>query len=49
MTQEDQIFIVDVVVTDLTQQIVVSNVTNWPIGVAVKFITIIKIHKYKRF
>jgi len=48
MIQEDQVFIVDVLVIDLMQDIVVSNVINWLIGVVVELNTISKIHKYKR-
>jgi hypothetical protein len=47
MTHEDQVFIVDVVVTDLTQKMVVTNVINWPKGVAMEFNAIAKIHKYR--
>jgi len=48
MIQEDQVFIVDMLVIDLTRDIVASNVINWLIGVAAQLNTISKIHKYKR-
>jgi hypothetical protein len=49
MILEDHVFVANVVVIDLMQKIVALNVINQPIGVATKFNTIIKIHKYKGF
>jgi hypothetical protein len=49
MTREDQVFVVDIVITNLTWEMVAMNVISWPIGVIVKFSAIVKIHKYKRF
>jgi hypothetical protein len=48
MIREDQVFIVDVVVTDPTREMVASNVISQPIGAVVEPCTIVKIHKYKR-
>jgi hypothetical protein len=48
MTQEDQVFIVDVMVTNPTREMVSSNVISQPIGAVVKLCTIAKIHKYRR-
>jgi hypothetical protein len=36
MTQKDQVFVANVVVTDLTQDTVVSNVINQPTNVVVE-------------
>jgi hypothetical protein len=47
MTQKDQIFIVDVVVTNPTQEMVTLNVINWLTGAVAKLNTIAKIHKYR--
>jgi hypothetical protein len=47
MTQEDQVFITNVVVTNLTQEMVASSVISWPASVTVKLSTIAKIYKYK--
>jgi hypothetical protein len=49
MIREDQVFVVDVVVINLTRKTMVTNVVNQPIGVVVELNTIIKIHKYGRF
>jgi hypothetical protein len=49
MTHEDQVFVVDVVVIDFTQNMVVMNVISWSIGVTAKFSAIAKICKYIRF
>ncbi len=49
MTREDQVFIVDVVVTKLTWETMVSNVISRLVGVTAKLSTIVKIHKYKGF
>ncbi len=43
------VFNADVVVTNLTWEMVVSNVISQPISVAVEFNMIAKIHKYKGF
>jgi hypothetical protein len=42
MTQKDRVFVADVVVTDLTQETVVSSVINWPIDVVVKLNAMLK-------
>jgi hypothetical protein len=47
MIQEDQVFVVDVVVTNPTQEMVVLNVISRPPGVIAKFRVIAKIHKYR--
>jgi len=49
MIREDQIFVVDVVVTNLTWKTVVMSAISWPIGIVMKLSTITKIHKYKLF
>jgi hypothetical protein len=49
MIWEDQVFIVDVVVTDLTQEMVASSVISWPKSVVADRNPIVKIHKYKGF
>jgi hypothetical protein len=49
MTRKDQVFVVDVVVTNSTLEMVALNVINWPTGAIVEFSTIAKIRKYKRF
>jgi hypothetical protein len=48
MTQKDQVFITDVVVIDLTQETMVSNVIDRPIGVAAELNVIVKIYNYRR-
>jgi hypothetical protein len=48
MTQEDQVFIVDVVVTDLMREAMVSNVISRSTSAIVKLSAIVKIHKYRR-
>jgi presenilin-like A22 family membrane protease len=48
MTQEDQVFVVDVVVIDMTWEMVASSVISWLVGVAVELSAIVKIHKYRR-
>jgi len=48
MICEDQVFVVDVVVIDLTQKKVATNVISWPICIVVELNTIIKICKYGR-
>jgi hypothetical protein len=47
MIQEDQVFIVDVVVTDLMWKIVVSNVISRLVNVVTKLSAIAKICKYR--
>jgi hypothetical protein len=47
MTHEDQIFVVDVVVTDLTRETMAMNVINRPTSAIAKFNAIAKIRKYK--
>jgi hypothetical protein len=49
MIREDQVFVVNVVVTDLTREKVVTSVINRPIGATMKFNVIVKIRKYKGF
>jgi len=49
MIWEDQVNVVNVVVTDSTQEMVVTSVINQVIGVVVKLNTIVKICKYRRF
>jgi hypothetical protein len=46
ITQEDQVFIADVVVIDLMWKMVALNVISWPIGAIVEFNTVTKICKY---
>jgi hypothetical protein len=48
MTHENQVFVVDVVVIDLTWKMVVTSVINQPTCVVPKLNTIAKIRKYKR-
>jgi len=48
MTQEDQVFIADVVVIHPTQEMVALNVINQLTNIVAKLSAIIKIHKYKR-
>jgi hypothetical protein len=47
MTQEDHVFVVNVVVTDPMQEKVPSSVINRPTSAATKLSTITKIYKYK--
>jgi hypothetical protein len=47
MTQEDQVFVANVVVIDLMLEMVVSSVITWPASAIVELNTITKIHKYK--
>jgi hypothetical protein len=49
MTWKDQPFIADVVVINLIQNMVASNVISWPTNADVKCNTIVKIHKYIGF
>jgi hypothetical protein len=48
MTQKDQVFIANVVVIDLTQETMVLNVIDQPIGVAAELNAIVKIYNYRR-
>jgi hypothetical protein len=47
MTQEDQVFVVDVVAINLTREMVASNVISSLACAIVKLSTIVKIHRYK--
>jgi hypothetical protein len=47
MTQEDQVFVANVVVNDLTQVMITSSVISWPTCVVVELSAITKNHKYK--
>jgi hypothetical protein len=47
MTHKDQVFVIDVVVTNLTCEIVVSNVINRPTCAVMKLSTIATICKYR--
>jgi hypothetical protein len=47
MTQEDQVFIANVVVINSTQETVVLNIINQPVGANAELSAIIKIHKHK--
>jgi hypothetical protein len=49
MTRENQVFVADVVATNLTWETVASNVISQPIGATTELSTITKIRKYKRF
>jgi hypothetical protein len=49
MTQEEQVFIANVMVTNLTRETMASNVISWPTNVDAKFNPIGKIHKYRGF
>jgi hypothetical protein len=49
MTCEDQNFVANVMVTDLTRKWVIMSVTNRTIGVTTRFNVIIKIRKYRGF
>jgi hypothetical protein len=49
MTQEDQIFVANVVVIDLTQETMVLSVINQLVDATMKLIGIVRIHKYRRF
>jgi len=48
MTYEDQVFVTNVVVINLTREIVTSNVISQPTNAATKLNAIAKICKYKR-
>jgi hypothetical protein len=47
MIHEDQIFLVDVVVIDLTWEMVTTIIISWPTSVVTKLNAIVKIHKYR--
>jgi hypothetical protein len=47
MTREDQVFVANVMVTDLTWETMATSVINQPIGAIVELSAIAKIHKYK--
>jgi hypothetical protein len=47
MTREDQVFVTNVVVTNLTQETKASNVISQPTCVVAKFNAIAKTHKYR--
>ncbi len=47
MTHENQVFIVNVVIIDSTQEMVATSVISQLEGAAAKFNTIVKVHKYK--
>jgi hypothetical protein len=49
MTRKDQILVVDVVVIDLMQETMASNVISQPAGLTTGLSTITKIRKYLRF
>jgi hypothetical protein len=49
MTREDRVFVVNVVVIDLMQKTLASNVISRPIGAVVELIAIVKICKYRWF
>jgi hypothetical protein len=49
MTHEDQVFGVNVVVIDLTHEMMVINLISQPISVVAKLSAIAKICKYRRF
>ncbi len=47
MSHEEQIFVANVVVIDLTWNAMAMNVINWLAGVIVELNAIVKIHKYR--
>ncbi len=47
MIKKDHVFVIDVVVTNLTWEMMASNVINRPIGATTKFNTIVKVRKYR--
>jgi len=49
MTREDWVFIVVVMVSDPTWEMMVSNIFSWPIGAVVELNAIVTICKYRRF
>jgi hypothetical protein len=48
MTQEDKVFVANVLVIDLMREMVVWTVVSWLANAAMKFSSIVKIHKCKR-
>jgi hypothetical protein len=48
MTHEDQVFIVNVVIIDLTQETMITSVISWPTSASAKLNAIIKIRKSRR-
>jgi len=48
MTQKNQVFITNVVVTNSTWEAVASSVISWLVSVIAKLNSIVKICKYKR-
>jgi hypothetical protein len=49
MIHEDQVFVIDMVVTNLTQETMAMSVMNQQTSVVAELSAIIKIRKYKRF
>jgi len=49
MIRKDQLFVIHVVVIDMTWEMVDSSVISRLIGATTKLSAIVKIHKYKRF
>jgi hypothetical protein len=47
MTQEDKVFVANVMITDLTQEMVDSSVIIRPTSAIAKFSAIVKINKYR--
>jgi hypothetical protein len=47
MTREDQVFVANVMVTNLTQEMMAMNVISRSTNVVAEFNTITKIHKYR--
>ncbi len=48
MIREDKVFVVNVMVTNLTRNMLATCVINWLANVVVKINAIVKIHKYRR-
>jgi hypothetical protein len=48
MIRKDHVFVIDVVVNDLTRETVALNVISRPIGAVVKLSAIVEICKYRR-
>jgi hypothetical protein len=48
MTCEDQVFVANVMVIDLTWEIVATSVINQPDGAIAELSAIVKIYKYRR-
>jgi len=47
MIRKDQVFVADVMVTNLTRETMFSSVISWPIGAVAKLNAIVKICKYR--